>query len=331
VTADDATSPDSDRPLDIEPDEPATPPVAPRRRRWLRLAIVALMLAVGANEAAVWAESQRLSGAVPLQDFAGLGTHWAQYERLRDRSYLGLGARSLGRALRQQSLVLAERVTANYSTPTPSVRERQWQEAEAALQRALTVAPGDPVIRGTLRYAQGHLDRINGEAAKSRGQAAEADRHLGNAVTAFRDAAALRPGWPDPHLGLARTFIYGLDDIDRGADAMAQAEQFGHVIGTRETAQLADGYRTRGEALDRAAESLGGLPQEHDSLTRARDAYRRALELYETIASVPDVPAHIRMTQNRLQIVERKLDALDRRNGGLLEPFRGLGRILRGL
>ena len=32
----------------------------------------------------------------------------------------------------------------------------------------------------------------------------------------------LHAEWPDPFLGLARTFIYGLEDIDRGADAMNQ-------------------------------------------------------------------------------------------------------------
>jgi tetratricopeptide (TPR) repeat protein len=271
-----------------------------------------------------------LHTTVPLQEFTGLDSAWTEYEQLRGRSYLGLGTRSLGEELRRQSLVLAERVTANYRTPTPTVREKQWMDAAGVLQRALTVAPDDDV-RGMLRYAQGQIARINGEAAKSRGEAAAAERHFANAVTAFREAARLRE-WPDPFLGLARTFIYGLEDIDRGADAMEQAEQLGHTIGAREIAQLADGYRARGEALDGAAGSLGGLPQEIESLTRARDAYHKALELYTTIVDHHDVPAHIRITQARLEIVERRIQALEREDsGGILDPFRGLGRILRGL
>jgi len=305
----------------------ARSPVVPaRRRRWIRIAAVAIALALSLNEAAVWGASQRLSGSVPLQDFAGLDTTWTEYQRLRRRSYLGFGSRSLGEALRKQSLVLAERVAANYRTPTPSVREAQWRAAATSLERALTVAPDDET-RGTLRYAQGHLDRINGEAAKSRGQIEQAEKHFGNAVASFREAAALRANWPDPFLGLARTFIYGLDDIDRGADAMTEAQKRGHVIGTRETAQLADGYRTRGDALEKAASSLGGLPQERDSLTGARDAYRKALELYSTIADFTGVASHIRTTQYRLDIVERKLAALD---GGILGSLRDLGRILSG-
>ena len=310
---------------------PTTKTARPRSRRWLRVAVVALVFALGLNEAAVWGASRRLSGTVPLQEFPGLDNAWNLYQQLRGRSYLGVGTRSLAQALRRQSLVLAERVTANYRTPTPTVREAQWIAAATVLERALTVAPTDE-IRGTLRYAQGHLARINGEAAKSRGQIPAAERHFANAVTAFREAAALRPQWPDPFLGLARTFIYGLEDIDRGADAMAQAQTLGHVIGARETAQLADGYRTRGDALDRAAGSLGGLPQEIESLTRARDAYRKSLELYTTIADFSDVPTHIRTTQGRLEVVERKLQALERENAdGLLGPIRDLGRILRGL
>jgi hypothetical protein len=300
------------------------------RRRWLRVALLALVAVLALNEAAVWAQSRRLHTTVPLQEFTGLDSAWTEYEQLRGRSYLGLGTRSLGEELRRQSLVLAERVTANYRTPTPTVREKQWMDAAGVLQRALTVAPDDDV-RGMLRYAQGQIARINGEAAKSRGEAAAAERHFANAVTAFREAARLRE-WPDPFLGLARTFIYGLEDIDRGADAMEQAEQLGHTIGAREIAQLADGYRARGEALDGAAGSLGGLPQEIESLTRARDAYHKALELYTTIVDHHDVPAHIRITQARLEIVERRIQALEREDsGGILDPFRGLGRILRGL
>jgi hypothetical protein len=299
-----------------------------RRRRWLRLAVLVLVLVVGINEAYVWGQSRWLSGTVPMHDFAGLSDAWTRYEDLRRQSILSIGPRSLGRALHRQTLVLAERVTANYRTPTPSVREAQWQASATALERALAIAPGDEVVRGTLRYAQGHLHRINGEANKSRRQTAAAQRNFADAVTAFREAAALRPRWPDPFLGLARTFIYGLEDIDRGADAMNQAQKLGYTLGSRETAQLADGYRARGDALDRAAAELGGMPQEKEFLTGARDAYKKALELYTTIANFSDVPAHIRATQRRLEEVETKLDALeDGSTPGRI--LRGIGRILR--
>ena len=326
------------RPLRVPLPPPTSPspavvkPAPTRRRRWLRMAIITVVLALGANEGYVWAQARSLSGTISMQDFAGLNDAWSNYENLRRRAVLGIGARTLGRALHRQTLVLAERVTANYRTPTPSVREAQWDASATALRRALTIVPTDEVARGTMRYAQGHLHRINGEASKSRRQTTTAQREFADAVTAFREAAALRPSWPDPFLGLARTFIYGLEDIDRGADAMGQAEQLGYPLGFRETAQLADGYRTRGDALDRAAGELGDMPQEKEFLTGARDAYRKALDLYATIANVSEVPAHIRTTQRRLDAVERKLETIDMQTGSTPDRIlRGIGRILGDL
>jgi tetratricopeptide (TPR) repeat protein len=299
--------PDAARPAAaVEAPEP--PKRSGRGRRRVIAAFLLLVLFVAGNEAVVARRASRLAATVPLQEFGGLNDAWTQYGALADRSYLaGVGASGLGRALVRQSQVLADRVIGNYRSPSPTVREAQWESAADVLRRALAVEPGDVDIRASLRYVEGHLHRIDGEAQKSRRQVPQAQRELAEAVTAFRDAAALRPDWPDPHLGLARTFIYGLEDIDRGADAMNEAEKLGYRIGARETAQLGDGYRARGETLQRAAESLAGLPQEHESLTRAVDAYRRALELYSKIADFGDVPSRIRTTQNRLAIAEQKL------------------------
>lgn len=280
-------------------------------RRWLRTAVVLGLLALATNEGCIAVQASRAAATVPMQEFGGFTNLWTEYESLSGRSWLGgLGARRLGGALSRQALVLAERVADNYQTPVPTVREAQWAAAANALERALTVAPTDKVLRGTLRYCQGQLHRINGEARKTRRQTAQAQREFADAVSAFREAAALRPKWPDPFLGLARTFIYGIEDIDRGADAMKEAQRLGHPIGDRETAQLADGYRTRGDTLERAAADLGGMAQEREFLVRSRDAYRQALDLYTKIAGYADVPANIRQTQRRLDAVERKLSEI---------------------
>lgn len=286
-------------------------PKLTRARRLLRTALLVVVLAIALNEGCVALRAQRLVATVPMQEFGGLTSLWTSYDALIGRSYLGgLGVGGLEQALTRQTLILSERVMGNYRTPSPTVREAQWQAAANALRRALTVAPTDRDLRSTLRCAEGHLHRINGEAERSRGQAAKAQREFAEAVSAFREAAVLRPTWPDPFLGLARTFIYGIEDIDRGADAMNQAQKLGHPIGSRETAQLADGYRIRGETLERAAGKLIGMPQEREFLTRAAAAYRQALELYSKIANFADVPKHIRAAQNRLNIVERRLEGV---------------------
>jgi predicted Ser/Thr protein kinase len=299
-----------------------TPVAAPMasQRRWVRTALILLVLSFALNEACVVRRSQAAAARVPMQSFSGLPSAWDEYNALHSQSLIGVSSSTLKHALTRQTLILADRVAANYRTPAPTVREAQWKEAAAALERAVAVEPTDNQLRGTLRYAQGQLDRIDGEADRARHQTASAQRHFAEAVSAFREAASLRPQWPDPFLGLARTFIYGLDDIDRGADALTQAQKFGFTLGARETAQLADGYRVRAEALWRAAAGVAGLPQEREMWGRARDAYQAALDQYSRIPDQPDAPAQIRAMQNRVEIVNRKIQLLEPRPAEPEEP-----------
>ncbi len=290
------------------PGATAPVPVSPWPRR-MRLGALILLLLVALNEGCVAMRAQRVAAQVPTLEWAGLTDAFGSYQSLRGRSLMfGAGVLDLREALVRQTKLQAERVIANYRTPQPSVREAQWRAAATGLGRALALAPNDADLRGALRYTEGHLRRIDGEASKSRGEATLAQRGFAEAVTAFREAASLRAKWPDPFLGLARTFIYGMEDIDLGHDAVRQAQRLGYAIGAREAAQLADGYRMRGETLERNARTLAGLPQERDQLIRASEALQRALEFYSQIASVGDTAATIRSTQQRLDRITRTLE-----------------------
>ena len=92
------------------------------------------------------------------------------------------------------------------------------------------------------------------------------------------------PKSPDPELGLARVYVYGLKDIDKGYEALQQAEKRGYQLGNREKSQLADGYRDRADRLWWDSRNVRGLPQEKDQIQSAADDYKRALELYQGIA-----------------------------------------------
>ena len=273
------------------------------------------VLGIVGNEILVATAAGRVARFVPTRELGQLADVWDQYNELSLRSYLHLGTRSLGRSLTQQTANLAERVIADYRTPLPTVREAQWSMARDALARAVAVAPGNRQLRAALRYCDGHLHRINGDARKSRKQGAAAQREFTEAVAAFREAAELRPKWPDPFLGLMRTFIYGLEDVDRGADALNQAQQYGYALGERETAQLGDGYRARADTLARRARQLGDLSQERDYLARAAEAYRQALTYYAKAADFAGVPATIGLTQRGLSQVERRLAELSQPAG----------------
>lgn len=297
-------------------DKPNTPSAPKRRasrtRRLVRVALILLALGTLIDEVKVTVAASRAAEEVSTRELDQMGDAWNRYDSLARRSYLHIGTKALERSLTRRTSTLAERVIADYRSALPTVREKQWQLARDSLARAIGVSDNDSRLRAALRYSEGHLFRINGEAALRRGETAAAQRHLTNAVAAFREAAELRPGWPDPFLGLARTFVYGLEDLDRGADALNEARRHGYMPTDRETVQLADGYRARGNSLARSARQLSGLPQETDYLSRAAEAYREALSLYSKAINFANVPANIRATQRALSDVQLKLDELSR-------------------
>jgi hypothetical protein len=269
------------------------------------LMLFALFLIV--NEVLVGTEAGRAAAAAVTGELDDMDEYWSEYDTLARRSYLGIGVAGLERVLKDRTQELAERVIDNFRAPEPTVREAQWAAARNALRRAVGVDRRSDRLKAALRYCEGHLHRINGEARKSRKQLAAAKEELTDAVTAFREAAALRPDWPDPFLGLMRTFIYGLEDIDRGADALQQAQRLGFSAGSRETTQLADGYRRRGETLMLTAQELEGMPQESEYLQRAAESLREALTLYNRVPGFGGVARSLRSVQRALERIEERL------------------------
>ncbi len=283
---------------------------APRLRS-LRTVLLVAALALVFNEYRIGARAARLAATVPGRELDELAEAWSEYDALSGGGF-HIGTIRLERVLVRQSLALADRVIGNYRTPAPTVREAQWRMAREGLAHAASVAPDNARVRVALRYCDGHLHRINGEARKARRQTVDAQQEFTEAVTAFREAAELRPNWPDPFLGLMRTFIYGLEDVDRGADALQQAQRLGYTPGERESVQLADGYRARGDTLARTARSLAGLPQEKDYLTRAAEAYREAIDRYSKALTFGDVARALRQAQRGLTHIEDRLSTLER-------------------
>jgi hypothetical protein len=273
------------------------------------LMLAALLLAC--NELVVGFGARRAAANAMTRDLDAMDDVWSEYAGLSRRSYLRLGVLNLEHVLETRVEALAEQVMANYRSALPTVRERQWRTAQKNLQQALILAPGNRSLKASLRYCEGHLHRIDGEAEKLRRRTSEANQHFTEAVSAFREAAELRRDWPDPFLGLARTFIYGLEDIDRAADAMRQAQKSGYATGDRETAQLGDGYRARGETLWQTARRLADMPQEAEYLLRATQAYRQGLALYERVPGFAGVALNLRRTRRALDQIEARMSELE--------------------
>jgi tRNA A-37 threonylcarbamoyl transferase component Bud32 len=276
-----------------------------RARRVFRLAILTVLVLSGLNEISILSAASDLRAELPFKQQPDMDDVWRQYERLRERSNFGFGVAPVAGPLRSRLVHFADRIIANYRSERPTVRERDWQDASTYLSRALAI-DDDAAVRARLRYCEGHLHRISGEARLGRREE-DAQKLLNDAIVLFEEASRLNPRWPDPYLGLSRTYIYGLDDLEKGADAMERARQAGYKPGNRETAQLADGYRKRGDRLWREAQAVRGLEQEEQILERAAEADRKAIELYEQIVGFGDAARNINATERHLGLVEARL------------------------
>ena len=309
------------RPLIPEPAEDATTRTAPAaadpwprrrpvsnaqiyRRRMVAAAVV-LLVVFGSwrllSNYMLYARAQTLERAVQAEQLTNLDQMWTQWSELADghtSSWLLRGAR---KAVKARFVAGADRVIEGYRGGE-AVSESQWKSAREMAGRALAVEPDD-TTRGKLRVAEGHVLRFSG--AKRNGadylQAAEK----------FNEARHLLPSSPDPELGLAAAYTYGLKDPDRAYQALQAAEAKGYKLGNREKFQLAYGYRERGEKLYTASLSVRGLPQEKDQILRARDDYQQALKLYQEIAPYGKANTVIPTVQQRLDQVNYRVQELE--------------------
>jgi hypothetical protein len=248
------------------------------------------------NEIRIYVAASALAQNVP-EDLGGVVHMWGQHRALNGDRHIG--AAPLERALMRQSVLLADRTFTRYRTGGATVYEREWRLTRDALDFAVRAHPSNSSLTAALRYCDGHLRRIDGEARIKSKQTPAGQEALTSAVTSFREAAELRKDWPDPFLGLMRTFV-SMEDIERGADALAQAQRFGYTAVNRDWALLGEAYMTRGAKL---AES-----EELEPLTRAADAYTQAIELLSKAAGYGNVTYRLRDAQRRLRTVQERIE-----------------------
>jgi serine/threonine protein kinase len=281
--------------------------------RWRRpAAALAFLLAVmlAGNEMGVAREAATVARQVAGHRLENLAGAWDAYAELADRSHLGFATERLRSALTRKTQGTAADVIAAYRQ-SAIVHGRRWTMVRDALAAAVAANPGDAQLRAARRYAEGHLRRQNGEARINENNTTAAEQELNAAVSEFRAAAELQPRWADPFLGLFRTFVIGLGDIERGLDALTRAEALGYVRTPREIAQLAQGYEQRGRTLEMLAREAPPTLPGDDYLSQAAQAYRQSLALY---ASVP-------VYGNSMQKIRRLGERLDRIDQLMAEPF----------
>jgi tetratricopeptide (TPR) repeat protein len=186
------------------------------------------------------------------------------------------------------------------NSETYRVREGDWIRCVRYLSRAVQLDSSDRKSEAMLECAKGHLYRINRKSL--------------DAIAAFQRSATLQPKWPDPYLGMARTYMNNLGDTDRGLQALERAQILGYSFAKRELGMVADAHKKRGLQDIENANLVRGTEQEKESLKKAKEDLSEAMKTYLQIAPWEDSTAQILSIQDSLKGVEQRLNGLEKPN-----------------
>ncbi|MEO6192542.1 MAG: hypothetical protein ABIS20_05995, partial [Thermoanaerobaculia bacterium] len=236
---------------------------------------------------------------------------WDRYRKLAPFSVLpGSGLHDVRDELRIAMLKSADRVLNSYRGDGPTTTQKGWQKAHDRLRAAVDLNYRDRPTRAKLIYTQAHIDRIDAQAMRGRGQKDPARQKLRDAVEEFQDAARLAPDWPDPYLGLARVYSYEQPDLKQLEAALNELERRGYPMGHREKAMLADGYRMAAEQILAQAVAAKDTDEEAEMLERSRDTFTQAIGLYREAGNYADARANMAAAAQKLRGTLDRLEEL---------------------
>ena len=233
------------------------PPLTPRQRQirfFASLALLILMLLLVFTESPR-GEAGRSSRARSNPSVSPTWTRHGSVTKLsrRPASFRCCSPRP-GTRFSRKLISTADTVINEYRrSDAPNVTEKEWIRAHDVLARALQIDPSNRDVRGKLYLTEGP------PRAEFAAPAASDGKLLNDARAKFEQAAELTPAVARS-VSWARhaSTPYSLHDVDRAEDGVKAADKRGHEMGRRERAQLADGYRYRGERLMR--EAVKALP-----------------------------------------------------------------------
>ncbi len=291
------------------PTSPVVLKVQPARRKgpipsWLLrslkvslIAVPALVVLLGIREGIAYRAALSLEPAFAADEIDG-DKAWQEFERVRGHSLFGMATLPLRGPLAGLLHRSADRVADDYrNSDFPKVREGDWIRCKRYMNYATQLDASDRKASAMLEYAGGHILRINRKDLE--------------AVAAFQRASSLEPRWPDPFLGMGRTYLYNLKDVERGIQALKRAQELGYTFGKRDKGMMADAYMARGLQYWDGSVRLRDSEQEKELLKKAREDLKQALASYSDIAPWGDSTSQIRTVQDTLKKVEFRLSIVD--------------------
>ncbi|MFL6259674.1 MAG: serine/threonine-protein kinase [Thermoanaerobaculia bacterium] len=300
--------------LSFPPAEPPPAPAPTRRRRFAMRYGGLLLLLFGsfllASQVWVRSEAEAMTHELTTQTAPDLDALWDRYRKVAPFGLPGSGLRDVREELRIAMVKSADRTLNAYHGDDAVSTVKGWQKAHDRLQAAVDLNYRDRSVRAKMLYAQGHLDRIAAQKARSGGQADEARQKVRDAVDEYQDAAKLVPDWPDPYLGLAHVYAYEAPDLKQLEAAVNELEHRGYPPGRREKAMLADGYRMQAEQVFAQARAAQGTDPEAGLLERSRDTFTQAINLYREAGNFADAKGNMATAAQELRGVLSRLEEL---------------------
>ncbi len=237
---------------------------------------------------------------------ATIKSDWSLYKDLKKRHRL-LGEFSpvaeLDGAMHANLLAAGDNLLDTFRSSSDSqLGDFDWLKTQFCLRRALDIDPYDTKAKAELALCTGYFNLAQNpkppKAALS--------------IQSFRQAESYLPHSADPHLALARVYVYAFHNVGQAVAEFHQAKQLGYKLGPRENEQEADGYLYRAEwALSRAKRFPASAKQDRAKwLQIAKGDMDRARTLYEPIVGFSNVSTNLdQLHQDGLEQVKLETES----------------------
>jgi Protein kinase domain len=269
-----------------------------------------------------WRESNPLRGNLDYtRASAGeINRDWDMLQRVqRQNAFLGglSPANRLAANVRAALLQAGNEVIDRYrNNSDPRIQDFDWPKAELCFAHLVEMDRSDRAAQGKLALCHGY-ENMEHAAQQAR--------------TDFEAAASLIPQSPDPHLGLARIYVYSLKNVGKAMAELHEAQHLGFEPGPREAEEEADGYRFRATTELEEARQYGpnNSAAEGRYLRLAERDFDRARRLYEPIEGFSNVSVALRQVDDDDRARQGMAEALNKKPKPAKRPKRHVRRTPR--